>query len=268
MDTKICTKCGEEKPATLEFFYRRRETGKLRQWCRECYKANLQKNRKASPEKYREMERVWRAANPQRVAAKEKRWRERNPEKVRLAGKNWRKNNPDKVRERKRRDGQKNKARSNAYARRVYAERPFRKAAALHRNKIGIALRKAGLGIEHRQVSGLGIPVKEYVRWLEAQFDAGMTWSNWGIQKPNDLLWNVDHILPLLGEVDGGYLFDLSTKEDQLVAFNYLNTRPMWAGPNITKSNKVPHWDELPKELQDICTPRIKALLQNVKKGA
>src|SRR5690606_4845578 len=38
--TKVCTKCEQEKPATLEYFAAgKRYAGGLRSWCRECDKA-------------------------------------------------------------------------------------------------------------------------------------------------------------------------------------------------------------------------------------
>ena len=45
---KKCTKCGEEKPATPEFFYKRGD--RLRTDCKMCRKAENEKNYKNNKE--------------------------------------------------------------------------------------------------------------------------------------------------------------------------------------------------------------------------
>lgn len=112
METKVCTKCGEEKPATAEFFYRRIDSKfGFRGECRICtnkYKLEYwERNRQKLIEKkrnyYREnsdsinlKNRIWREDNPEKVKENKKKWIERNPEKEkdrqnRLA-KLWREN--------------------------------------------------------------------------------------------------------------------------------------------------------------------------------
>lgn len=68
METKICTKCGKEYPATAVFFYRKvkgKET--LGCWCKSCDSKSCQK--------YRE-------ANKEAIYHKRKRYREENKEKI------------------------------------------------------------------------------------------------------------------------------------------------------------------------------------------
>ena len=50
-----------------------------------------------------------------------------------------------------------------------------------------------------------------------------MSWDNYGT-------WHIDHILPLSK-------FDLSKREDFLIACNYKNLQPLWADENIRKSD-------------------------------
>jgi 5-methylcytosine-specific restriction endonuclease McrA len=58
MDMKTCTKCGEEKLATAEFFYVR-ETGRLRSDCKACTKKATAANRNANYDCRREYDAVY-----------------------------------------------------------------------------------------------------------------------------------------------------------------------------------------------------------------
>ena len=127
MDTKKCTKCQEEKPATAEYFNRdaQKKCGLYSQ-CKGCCKKYREENREkilaskkkyskenrekilASKKKYREENREEiRAAqlkhyqeNREEVLASKKKWREENREKVLAASKKYSKENPEKERAR------------------------------------------------------------------------------------------------------------------------------------------------------------------------
>ena len=62
---------------------------------------------------------------------------------------------------------------------------------------------------------------------LEARFEPGMTWDNYGSA------WHVDHIIPLAA-------YDLTDPEQQRQAFHYTNLQPMWAHENMAKGDEVP----------------------------
>lgn len=66
---KACTKCGELKPATLDYFPRRGDyPDSLASWCKVCT---------------REYQRQWSKANPDKESAKHKRYRRAHAETVR-----------------------------------------------------------------------------------------------------------------------------------------------------------------------------------------
>lgn len=65
----------------------------------------------------------------------------------------------------------------------------------------------------------LGCSIKEYILYLEKQFDQNMTWENYG----KDKYWEIDHIQPLS---KGG-------------SFHYTNTRPYPISENRSKGNRV-----------------------------
>jgi hypothetical protein len=53
-----------------------------------------------------------------------------------------------------------------------------------------------------------------------------MTWENWTHDG-----WHLDHIQPLAS-------FDLSNREQFLMAGHYTNLQPMWARDNFSKGSK------------------------------
>lgn len=87
--TKVCTRCGEEKPETTEYFHRNKNNRVgLYTICKECIC-------KAS--------RIWKAKNPEKARERVRRWQAENPEKVRGRVKRWKAENPEKVRESRKR---------------------------------------------------------------------------------------------------------------------------------------------------------------------
>lgn len=63
--------------------------------------------------------------------------------------------------------------------------------------------------------------------YIEAKFEIGMTWDNFGA-------WHVDHIIPCVA-------FDLTTESGQLECFNYSNLQPLWAVDNLSKGDTMPN---------------------------
>ena len=110
--TKVCTKCGEEKPETTEYFHRHKSCrAGLSTICKECKNKAVIRWRAENPEKVREKAREavrrWRAKNPEKAMEKareaDRRWKSKNPEKVRETYRRWKSENPEKVREADRR---------------------------------------------------------------------------------------------------------------------------------------------------------------------
>ena len=72
-DTKKCTMCGVEKPATPEFFARTKKTKSgIRSKCKECGKLYYENNK----ERIKERNKLYRENNPEKVKEGKKRWRE------------------------------------------------------------------------------------------------------------------------------------------------------------------------------------------------
>ena len=79
---KTCSDCGKEFPATLEFFYKKRDS--LSSYCKVCHK---------------ERTKAWKKDNKEKRIAKDKEWKIKNPEKVKGYLASWRKSNPEKTKE-------------------------------------------------------------------------------------------------------------------------------------------------------------------------
>lgn len=108
---KRCSKCGEEKPATAEFFYR--HSCGLRGECKSCLKLRVANNVRTNPEAESARRRRLRASKPDVFRRREKERRDRNKSKILESGrrryrektesdphyqrnrvKRWRKRNP------------------------------------------------------------------------------------------------------------------------------------------------------------------------------
>ena len=78
MKTRICTKCGEEKPETAEYFPRAKTSrGGLNTTCKVCCNKNARKWRLENLERERENGRRWRAENPEKLRERIKRSKKR-----------------------------------------------------------------------------------------------------------------------------------------------------------------------------------------------
>lgn len=111
--TKVCTKCGVEYPATREYFYANKKYKfGVCSACKKCKQLETKKWRDKNPEKYLSMRKKryvknsekrkatakkYYAENTEKNLARSKNWRHENPEKSRASTRNWQNKNPEKV---------------------------------------------------------------------------------------------------------------------------------------------------------------------------
>lgn len=90
VQTKVCTKCGEEKLATAEYFHRSKKSkdGLVSQ-CKICVGKKVKEWAKNNPEKVKENTRRWNERNPGASANRAKQWRNNNPERYKAVLKKW-----------------------------------------------------------------------------------------------------------------------------------------------------------------------------------
>jgi hypothetical protein len=75
-------------------------------------------------------------------------------------------------------------------------------------------------------VNDLGITIDEFRRYIEALWEPGMSWGNYGRE------WDLDHIYPLSK-------VDLTNRVQFLAACNFRNYRPLWEADNHSKHARV-----------------------------
>ena len=110
---------------------------------------------------------------------------------------------------------------SNARQRARRKEDPVFKLKCNLRTRLYVAVRKGKPG---SSVKDLGCTIEELRIHLESKFEENMSWDNYG-------KWHIDHIKPLAS-------FDLSIREELLIACHYTNLQPLWALDNIKKGSK------------------------------
>jgi 5-methylcytosine-specific restriction endonuclease McrA len=105
---QTCTKCGEPKPATAEFFYSEPRFGSLRSHCKQCCRQAGKQHYAEHPghkQEYYEVHRdaklaalrQLRADNPRMDAESHRKYRDADPEKCAGMKRRWQVTNPGKV---------------------------------------------------------------------------------------------------------------------------------------------------------------------------
>ena len=93
------------------------------------------------------------------------------------------------------------------------------------RKQIWARLKRAGASKRATTIQLLGCSVQEFRKHMESLWKSGMAWNNHG------KVWHIDHIRPLSS-------FDLTRLDQQLEAFHFSNTQPLFAFENLTKKDK------------------------------
>ena len=117
-----------------------------------------------------------------------------------------------------------------AALRRYYTEIKKPGSGYILRKRISTRIRNAivnGHAIkEMRTLELTGCTIEQLKTHLESQFNARMTWANYG------RAWHIDHIMPCAS-------FDLTDEAQQHQCFHFSNLRPMWAKANLRKSDTI-----------------------------
>lgn len=218
-ESKYCKHCQAEHPLTKEFWYRLEGSPR-------CKATKLLKDNKYRAEHAEEKKvylKKWREANPERHKAGNRKWREENAEKHKDNARKYYHANRDLRKVQMKTYRELNREQVNQTRREAHQKFPERRLAQNLRVRLVMALKrgtKAGSAIKD-----LGCSIQELKTYLEAKFQPGMTWENYGSD------WHLDHIRPLAN-------YDLTDRQVLLQLVHYTNLQPLWAAENIRKSNK------------------------------
>lgn len=214
MPLKICHRCKQHKPATLEFFYIRRDrtTEKklaLKAYCKQCEIGWSKEWNGNNRERSRTRKATW---NRKRMS--DPAYRKSTLEKQSARGKQHRRENLEIMRHRdKIRDAVRTSTPHGGINRRM--RRALRKALGTAKNKSWPLL--------------VGYTANELRTHLERQFLPRMGWHN--MEK-----WHIDHIIPL-----ANFSYTSTDSPDFKAAWALSNLRPLWSKENIKKSAKRLH---------------------------
>jgi hypothetical protein len=127
------------------------------------------------------------------------------------------------------------KKRRNELEREKYKNDPIAKLkikiyASLHR-----ALKNSkNSETNYSSLEYLGCTIEEFKKYIENQFEKGMTWNNNKPHKTGHIkkFWHLDHIIPL-SSIDSNNIQHLKK------VTHYTNYKPVWAEYNMKKYNKI-----------------------------
>jgi len=110
--------------------------------------------------------------------------------------------------------------------RRRYATNPSCQLRSLISTRIYECLRRYDSKKQHSSIKYLGCDITHYKSWLEFQFDAQMSWSNYGTY------WEMDHIIPIAR-------VDISDVRNQYFVFHWTNMQPLTKEANRVKRDDL-----------------------------
>lgn len=208
MPTKICSVCNEEKDE--EAFYIRSDTGNRRSNCKSCCQKTNKKYVETHIEQVTAYKREWYVENLDRLLEKATAYRNENSEAVKLA-----------IRLCYERNGHIYKVGHIQYiTERRKTDPAFRLLGNL-RHRVYSALKKSGVQKTDSTIELTGCTIKQLRIFLEAEFEPGMSWDNYGE-------WHIDHMKPCVK-------FNLEDPEEQKKCFHWTNLQPLWAIDNLKK---------------------------------
>lgn len=210
--TRKCTKCNQEKPATLEF-YPPHKIGKygLHSWCKPCKKA-IDAARRARPDQLARQQK-WRDENKEKVKESNARYRAEGYSSTEHCAA-WREANLERARELE-----------ASRARHRRATVPWYNLKTRMSARISAMLKNGKQSRTTFEI--LGYTAQDLCAHIEKQFVKGMGWHNMSE-------WEIDHIIPV------SYLkADDMNSDDFKACWALSNLRPLWKKDNRAKGAKL-----------------------------
>lgn len=228
METKICSKCGVEKPVTE---YRKHKGCKLgvRPECKACMAILNHDYYQNNREKINKRSTVYRQKNKIKIAKNKYIYYRKNKHAAYERAKKSVQSRKDEVAKYQYEYAQTHKDNLREYY------NNYHKNKAL--NNIGFRiLRNLRARMRSSIIRGykskttlelLGISGYECMDYLETLFRGDMTRENYGE------VWHIDHIIPCS-------FFDLTNEIEQRICFNWRNLQPLFINENLAKKDNLP----------------------------
>lgn len=250
MQTKKCSKCGEEKSIN-EFYKKKKLKDGLDSWCKncnwECTKLYIQKNserrkqwmkeygkqfREDNPEYEKERHKIYYKENKQKLSEYCEQWYKNNKEHVRQYQKNrieitrqYKKDNTKKIKLRTREWYKKNPNYKKLRYRNIYCKDVRYCLNRALRGGIANSLRDGKNGKSWEKI--IGYNLRDLMAYLENRFKKGMSFDNYG-------KWHIDHIIPI-----SLWKFNSYDDKEFKQCWALANLQPLWANENISKGNRI-----------------------------
>jgi hypothetical protein len=223
METKICSKCKQEKICDLFGKNKQRLDG-LRSICNECRKIESKKYLENNSEKRKETIKNYYINNTEKIKERYKILKENNHNKLKeIKNKSYHKNK-EKYKERLKEFRKTNKNSRADYQKKLLKTNVIYKVSSLCRSRIYHFLKSKNLIKKHKTFEIVGCSPQFLKEYLEQKFTEGMSWDLMGKHI------HIDHIIPLSSA---------NTEEDVYKLCHYTNLQPLWAEDNLKKSDKI-----------------------------
>jgi len=216
MNTKICSKCNEDK-CTTSFSKRKASSDGLQKVCKDCSKIRNEQFYKENKTYYQERY----ISNKEAILIQNKKWNKQNKDRTDQHKLQFYQNNPSyhkKYLEKNKEKIIKNRRNRENFRRKT---EPLFKLKNNYRNRLYDYYR--GTNRSKRSEEIIGLSWIEFKLYIETKFLEGMSWDNYGE-------WHIDHIIPLCSASNDGDLEKL---------FHYSNCQPLWKKDNISKGGKI-----------------------------
>lgn len=114
-----------------------------------------------------------------------------------------------------------------SYKRQKYSVNPLLKLKQTMRSRMTTVMKNNAFLKDSNLNDYLGCSIEEFYKYIENQFQLGMTWDNYGNKIGQ---WSLDHIIPL------SYA---ENENDIYVLSYYTNFQPLWHIENLKKSDQL-----------------------------
>ena len=226
---KKCTKCGEEKPATTEYFHNNRG-GKygLRGMCTACHNERVREQIKEPANAESRKRYAAEYVKSGKAAKSSREWRKKNPESARASAVKWKGKNKDHIREAYQKWRDENRDKCSAKQQRADAKiktDPYLVLRKRLKARLRAMLKGSATGTSEKL---FGFTRDELVNHFKNQFTLGMTWE--ALMRGEI---HIDHKRPVSS-------FNITSVDDPdfKVCWGLDNLQPLWAEDNYSKSAK------------------------------